>query len=181
MKRIILASNPSVPFDPTTYFFAPWGDYAGMISSSTVAATTAGVVRCIKFILPYKIIITQVTININATSNTGHEYLAIYDEDKNLIVQATFNLTAATGVYSTTIPSTVLNGPKPYYLAWSADNNVSVPLAAGTLSTNGVNIFNKTAVKVGTAANASSAGKMPSTLGAISSTVSLPVACLLEP
>ena len=162
-------------------FFAPWGDYAGVIGANVCSTAASGVVRTIQFTLPYAITFTKATININTTLNSGNFYVGLYDSSKNLLQQFTFALTAATGVY--TVSVSAKNLPRGvYWLAWSQDNGTVNALAAGTMSTNGGNVFNKNTVRNGTAGNSESGGTMPASLGTISAVAGQnPLALSLEP
>ena len=161
------------------YFFSPFGDAGGFQGTNTIGTAAAGLVRCVSFVLPYAITVSNMIINVNTSSNGNHSYVALYNSAKNLVVQGTFNLTAATGAYTTSVTATPLPAGQ-YYLAWSQDNGTVNLLAAATTSATGVGIFNKNVVKIGTAANAQSGGTMPSALGVITTLGIQALACLLE-
>lgn len=159
-------------------------DTPGLVcgSNGTSVMGSANHIRAFQFNLNRKVTFTRVSIAVTTSSNTNHEYIGIYSADKStLLCQATFALTAATGVYTATISAVTLPAGT-YWLVRGADQTTSVLQGANLQSSGLVLLYNGGAiVRYGDCSNTISAGVLPSSVGTVTGSSTNPPAVLLEP
>ena len=164
------------------YYLLPMG-MIGITNGANAGTTTSGTVRCGQFTLDRTVVFTRVSINVVTTSNTNHEYIAIYNAaGTSLLMQATFTLGAGTGVLTQTVTQVTLP-PGIYWLARSTDNATSVLAGIPTVQAPGTNLLNGGSIpRYGTASTTQTGGVMPANLGTVTGSAfgQLPLV-LLEP
>jgi len=161
-------------------YFAPVGELQNADGDTNTAVLSgANVVRVVQFALPYSVNVGHLVFNVATASAGGHCDVGIYDKSGNLLLHAGSTSTTATGNVNAVISPSVSLAPGVYYLAWTADNTAMQFVGVGTGQTHQT-FLNVNGTRVGTAANAASAGVLPATLGAISTGAFNSVIALLE-
>lgn len=167
-----------------------WGN--GVVSGTTVSyiapftgtasaggqIPSANNVYCVRFWLPHYMTIASVHAEVTTAAGTNGSF-GIYSADGNTrhITSGAVS-TASTGVKSVTLGAAVTLVPEFYWFAYSSDN--------ASVRWRGIDLtnytwFNGGTVQYGVAANAASAGVLPSTLGGVSAPTYGPVAtCKLQ-
>lgn len=150
----------------TLSFFIPPYDYFD--ASSSAAMGSANQVRVALFYLDRKITINSVHFEVATASASTNGSMGIYSSDGNTLHVTTGAVaTTSTGLKNTTLGSTVTLDPGFYYFAWT-NSSTTPAFGVGLIDANAYNIPNAGSMKLlGTAANASSGGALPSTLGTI--------------
>lgn len=170
-------------------------DQSFMISNGIIQPSGAGgnpavvangqEVRAILFICPVTITITKISINVAAAGAGGSTVTVGYysaDRATKLIDSGTFNGASAT-IQTLTISSVTLFAGQAYWFVQSASTQTTLTVVqAYTPNSNLITLLNgQTAKKYGLAANAASAGVLPSSLGAITGLIFNPIAAVCEP
>ena len=159
------------------------GFYSGTIWAPAGAGTTqtmssANEVVVYQFPLPFRVVIGRITFNVNTLEAGKVVGVGLYDKDGNRLVHTGAISVAGTGIKSTTVTAVTLE-PGIYFHAWTADGTTVAVFAAAAISdgTAGSMSQQGTPAKVGVAANASSTGVLPATLGVVtnSNSFKLPV------
>lgn len=164
-------------------FFAPF-DTAVLIDAANTTSImgTANHIRAFQFNLNRQITFTRATISVSTTSSGNHEYIGLYDKNKNLICQFTYVLGAGTGPLTATIATAITLNPGTYWLVRGADQTTSVLQASSPMSSNLVGIYNSgSIVRYGDCSNVIAGGNLPSSLGTVTTSATAPPAVLLEP
>lgn len=158
-----------------------WGETVLMpeTSATTVITTVADRVRVAQFVLPFRAVVRNVTIQILTLETSGLASVGIYDVSKNLVVDSGTFSTTSTAVLSNAITAVTLE-PGVYWSAWTGDGTtMAARFVNGTSGAS--DISKKVTVKRGRAANASSSGVLPATLGAITAETIPSITVLYEP
>ncbi len=164
---------------------ADQGYFIGVSIYFPVVATAAIVgsadeIRVTQFVLPFRVTVGKIVIEISTGSASGKMGIALYDKDSNLVLESGAISTTSTGVISTSITAVTIE-PGVYFLADTADNT-TVQTRKVTFPTQVRGLMNKQTVKKhGTGANSSTAAVFPSTIGAISDASNTPTMALFEP
>jgi hypothetical protein len=167
-------SSGSLPAAQNTAMVAN-SDQGYFVPTSTIPTTQlAGAivasnnqVRVLQVVLPFKITVAKITAAVTtlAAGSTCDVGMYSVDGTTKLINAGGFS-GAAVATVTTSVTPVTLN-PGPYYFAWTC-SDATVGFRGIGFSTEMGNILNnQTVKKVGTAANAGSAGVLPSSLGAI--------------
>ena len=133
-----------------------------------VAGTTLGAndrVRVHQFVLPFRTIIRNIVFDIEVASASGLCSVGLYDVGKNLFVHTGAISTTTDEIKNTAVTAVTLE-PGIYYLAWTGDNN-TFKLTSLSIGDAAMQPLRINGTKVGRAANSSSSGVLPATLGAI--------------
>ena len=162
----------------------------GFLSSSIMhggqaiadAAVVAGAneVRVLQFVLLFRITIGQLSFQVTTLDAGNFVGTGIYSADRNtLLLESGGVSTTTTGVKVTALGSPVTLEPGIY---WQADTVDSTTVQMRKTSMNSMDtLFNaQTLKKMGIAANASIAGALPATLGAITAAAQSPIYVIYE-
>ncbi len=139
---------------------------------------TADEVAVYQFVLPFRAVVGRISFGVSTLEASTFAGFGIYDKDGNRLVHSGAVSVAATGVKSVTVTAVTLE-PGIYFHAWTVDGttaaiNVSGDASNGTAADIQVQ---GSAAKIGKAANASSSGVLPATLGTVTgnTTLRLPI------
>lgn len=134
----------------------------------TAALTGANTVKAVEFVLPHYCIVRKVVSEVTTTFNGGLYAVGLYNAAKTvLLVDSGAILTTTAQVNTITLATPVALPPGVYWLAYTGDNTTFVLRGLTTGGTASYNMMTKNAARMGGAANASAAGVLPATLGAI--------------
>lgn len=160
-----LASISGTP-DSGAYKLLPTAFPTAVFTTPTV---TANQTRVWRFELALQLIVTNVVFEIVTGASGQFMAIGVYSSDggTKLIDTGAFS-TSANGVHSKVITAVTLL-PGWYCLAWTIDNTTATLRSTANSANFGIN--NNTVVQKGSAANASSAGVLPATLGALTTGV----------
>lgn len=179
--RALVAADMPVLIDTADqgYFFG--GTIYMPQNTLGASLSSANQVRVMQFVLPFPVSIGKVTISVSTGAASALGDVGIYDISKNLLVHAAaaMDLSAIAVVQGalSTVPYTL--PPGKYWLAWTASS--ATPQATCSVITRVDLFFNANAnKKLGTAANASVSGVLPSSLGAITASAVSPIVALFE-
>ena len=137
-------------------------------------------IRTIQFVLPFRAVVRRIALEISTLSVGDNLGVGLYDASGNLILESGAISTTTTGVKTASITAVTLE-PGVYFHAETADNT-TVQIRKVSISSNVRNLLNAYATdKCGIAANTSTAGVLPATLGAITATTNVPSLVLYEP
>ena len=159
------------------YLYAPYGPTA---NATTTALASADQVRVYQFVLPYRVLVARLAFSIATLSVGGLAGVGIHDKDKNKLFANEGISTTTTGVKTGTVSPSVTLEPGVYYVTWTADNTTVTLFASTTGSAQGT-LLNAQSAKAGVAANTSTAGVLPATLGTITGAVLAPPIFIIEP
>lgn len=157
--------------------------YVGMNNTLSDNPGVANTVYCAKVIIPARITVSALSFYVGTGVASQYAALALYSADGNTKLLDTGAVSvASSGVKTVTFGTPVTLEPGMYWYAWTCTSTGVAWRAAyyATSSSNELAIMNAGTVHSGTAANTSSAGVMPSTLGTITGGQTLPVACKLQ-
>jgi hypothetical protein len=159
-------------FVSTGGFFIPYANITPSAISANKALNITAVANKVfvyQFLVPWQLTITKLTWIDNACTGTCHSSFAIWNTagTTDIFDSGVFTETAGSLVVTNTIGSTVIN-PGVYLYAWTSDNTTQTTNSANIFSTSSQDcLINQNASRLGTAANSSTAGAMPGSLGAI--------------
>jgi hypothetical protein len=151
-------------------FFAGFG--ASMVTGGALSATVIASnnqVRYIRFVLPFKATVTKMT----AAGGSGTALIGdmgIYSADGSSLLANTGVVTYGVNTYATTTitQTSATFNPGVYIFAYSGTLSTSTIQA---YACNGINAMGNSTAQVGTAANAATAGVLPSSLGALTRSI----------
>lgn len=150
-------------------FVIPGADSWG-IQTPTYLFThaTANTIRVFKFRVTAPIEITRVTVNSNTNVSGGFYALGIYNDagTTKLLDTGAVSTTTWSGTTTITVSSVTLQPDVWYWLAETTSSN-SIQMLLVSLNSNMSAVLNGVTTVMGTAANSSTAGVLPSTLGTI--------------
>jgi hypothetical protein len=150
----------------------------GLIPGSNISATvTANQVKAIAYIQRGTITINSVHFFVSTLFSGGLCSVGVYNgAGTSKLIDSGAKSTTSTGIQSTTLGSPVtLTDGTVYILAYTCDNATAAIAGSVTLVSNAGSVMNAGTTTVGTTANASASGVLPSALGAISgTTISVP-------
>ena len=161
------------------YFFGV--TIAPHVMTAQTIVSVANRVLTNQFVLPFQVTVRTINTQVTTLEAAKKYSVGIYSADGNtLLVDSGAISTASTGVKSVTITAVTLI-PGVYLFAHTADGTTA---AAQKLNMPNVQALMNggSASKANRAANASSAGVLPATLGTLTeATARLPVAALFSP
>lgn len=142
---------------------------AATTSDQQIAVSSANEVRVYMFTPIITITITKVKWRISGGANGTKFAFGIYSADGNtkLLDTGAITLAGVPSNYSITVSSVTLNAGTPYFFAQTSSSASFSQGPATDLGVNEVNQLNISTPRYGTAANVSSAGVLPATLGVI--------------
>lgn len=153
----------------TAHYMAPWG-----YGHTDVTNPEAGVnqVRCCRFLIPIEITVASLHFEVTTGDSGKVANLGIYSSDGNTLLCNTGAVSiTATGAKSVTLGSPVTLPAGMYWLAWTGNSSA---LRMRGVAADATAFTNAGTAQIGTAANSSSVGVFPSTLGAISAATHAP-------
>lgn len=156
------------------YFIVP--SALPVVFSSAVLGS-ANVVVVFRYWLRHWLLANSIVFYIATSSASKHMSVGLYSNDGNtLLIDSGPKSTSSTGVQTKTLTAPLALNPGPYWTAWTSDDTTAA-IKAATISDAGIiAILNSGTVHMGTAANVSAAGQLPSTLGTITgSTQNAPI------
>ncbi len=161
---------PRLPGVVATVDTAGEGGFAGGLiypmaaTSGGLVFPAANTVFCLNMVLPFRCIVGQINSQVT-TLQVGQFYgIGLYNMNGDLVVRTPAISSTTTGVKNTSTTATVTVEPAPYWFCWSADD-ATVQLQRLNLS--GFIRSSDVGQILFSAANASSAGVLPATLGTL--------------
>ncbi len=146
---------------------------------NAVIQTVANRVSVCQFVLPFRIKVVNIVVNITTPHAANFCAYAIYTPDGNTVLLESGAIsTASAAVVNTAITAVTLE-PGPYFAAWTATQTTAQ--AAHETTSAVVGFTNENNVRIGRAANASSSSVFPATLGTITAAAIHSMAAYLEP
>lgn len=158
-----------------------WGitDSPPTAVTTSVFAGSNNQVRAHRIFVNRRTTVRRILFELTTASASGFCSVGIYSADGSTLLAHTGAVaTDATGIKNIDVTDTNLD-PGVYWLAWTA-NNTTAQYRAISLSSAVNDIANTVAARVGIAANASSGGVLPSTLGTVSSASINPVLAFFD-
>ncbi|KKM05256.1 hypothetical protein LCGC14_1755980 [marine sediment metagenome] len=140
-------------------------------------------VRVFQTVLPFRAVVRQIVTEVTTLVAAQFYSVGIYRIDGNsLLVHTGAITTASAAVISTTVTAVTLE-PGVYWFAQTADTTTTLTMRQVGAVTNSLAFQNAgSEIRSGTAANSSSSGVLPATLGTITASVSrFPVLALFAP
>jgi hypothetical protein len=161
------------------YFFGVTIKPPEVVNALAITGTN-NQVRAYQFVLPYRVVVARIAIEITTLSGGSIVDIGIYNAAGTTKVLSLGGITGGgTGVISTSITPVTLDPGVYFFAQVASDTTVAARVAA--IPAASATILNANAVeKVGTAANAATAGVLPSSLGVITSATFNPVATVFE-
>lgn len=180
--RALVAADIPWQFSLGGFFGGNINPY-NLVSVPPTASPTASAnqVFVFQFTIEHAISIANIVCKIAAGNGNGDLWgYGIYSSDGNTkIIDSGAISTAAAGLKSTAITPVILNPGTYFYAQTSSNINATSPYTATEVATV-IPFMNQNRQRVGLAANASVAGVLPATLGAISNTVRDPMLVWFE-
>ncbi len=126
-----------------------------------------------QFVLPFRAKVSNIITEVTTAGASGKKYgVGLYDKDKNLLFKTAALDANSQTVQSDTLATSVTLEPGVYWLASTCDDAATGFRVLTTETDQSFGPVNENTVRGGTAANASSAGVLPATLGTISANTS---------
>lgn len=153
------------------YFIGPNLTQAGLATSTGAVVSAGQQVRACQFVLPWRQKVTSMTITVVGTVGSSTITTGIYDAagTTKLIDSGTFDGGSATTQKNTITPVTI--GPGAFWFAQSASTQTTLTATVVQSAAGMATVINNDTNKLcGQAANAATAGVLPSSLGAITGT-----------
>jgi hypothetical protein len=159
-------------------FWGAWVGYeVGNIAGGTIISAN-NQVRVWQFVLPFRCVVGHITFRLTTGIASSLTDIGIYSADGNtkLVSTGAIDTSGAAADKTTPVGPVTLN-PGVYYFAWTS-NDATVQLYRHGSDTTQIPLMNTgTAKRIGTAANSSSSGVLPSSLGTITAAnVNFPMA-----
>ena len=170
---LVPATNNGVANIQTTstgYIYSQWPNYYGG-GPEAWANGSANTVWASMYTIPITLLVNKITVQIATTAASSSVFAGLYDVNKNKVVSAVFDSSTGGVKTATPVEGATTIYPGVYWWAWGSTSTTPTcgmgvqgqDLGSGNFG----NLFNNRLVRSGTAANAFSAGAMPSTLGTI--------------
>lgn len=177
-----VSGNPTIDLTTTNTsglgFALPGGGGIPIVGDTSVALVgSADEVRVVLFYAPMRVTVNRIGANGVTNGSGNNAGFGIYTADGNTKVcdSGAISTTSWSGAAAYTLSGSCTFGPGYYYYAWTADNTTPT-IRSGSAFTNYFAPLNVgTGTVLGTAANASSGGVLPSTLGTLTDSNSLAV------
>lgn len=140
-------------------------------ATTTNFIVAANAVYTLPFHLPNQLTISQIGFYLNAGNGSGREIgIGVYNYAGTSLLASTTTEPVGTGFIGGPITNTGILPAGDYILAWTGDNTALTFASASISFTELQPFINLPAIKMGTAANASTNGVLPASLGAITAT-----------
>lgn len=169
MSTSDVATGAQMPVATISDLIGGYGSGILVGAASTAAISTANQVRAVRFDLFARIAITKIDFRIGTGVAASFVGAGIYNSDgTTLLVDSGAVDTSTNGVKTTTVGSVTLQ-PGTYWFAYTANTATTLTgiLGPSALSDTALSTAGAGKIGYGTAANASVAGQLPSTLGAV--------------
>jgi hypothetical protein len=162
-------------------FWGPGLTIPATISIGQAMVASPNLVRAMQFSLRKRWEIGHVTAVLNTGVNGSFVGLGLYDEDANLLLDSGPIVSDVGITLLSAAPTRRILPPGTYYYAWTATSASVLSNAATAWSSANMNtLINRLANRLGACANASVAGQLPASLGAITpAAISVPM-CFWE-
>jgi hypothetical protein len=134
--------------------------------TETTTLSGANLVRAIQIVLPLRVVVGKLVFEVTTTSASDLCSVGIYDKDKNRLFHSGAVSTTSAEIKDINLASSVTLEPGVYWSAWTGDNT-TFKLRAAVTGTTANAIFRTNSSRCGAAANSSSSGVLPATLGDI--------------
>lgn len=143
----------------------------GFNANGLAVVAAANEVELLMFVLPWAQQAGKFSVNIGSTTFGAGSFFGagIYDLSGNRLVYSNpISASTNTRITGAAVATTILN-PGVYYMGWTATTSSGGMYSQGFGNpAANANVFNSSVIRFGKAANASSGGTVPATLGAIS-------------
>lgn len=177
-----VSGNPTVDFSTTNTsglgFHLPGnGGLPFVTDSSSALAGSANEVRVALFYAPGRITVDRIGVNGVTDSASNNAGFGIYSSDGNTKIcdSGAISTTSWSGAASYTLSASCTFGPGYFYYAWTASSTTPTARSAAAITNFYAPLNTGSGTVLGTAANTSSAGVLPTTLGALTDSNSLAV------
>ena len=177
-----VSGNPTIDYSTTSTsglgFHIPGN--GGVPFTSDVSGTLAGSsneVRVVLILVPNRITVDRIAVNGVVDSAGNNAGFGIYSSDGNTKIcdSGAISTTSWAGASSYALSSSCTFGPGYFYYAWTASSTTPTARSNGGISNFYTPINAGTGTVLGTAANASSGGVLPSTLGTLTDSAGLTI------
>ena len=151
------------------YFFGVFIQHPTNVSSGATFVSVADQVDVFQFVLPFRVVVGNIVTEITGAGGAGKKYsVGLYSADGNTLLVHTGALAAdATGILKTAISPTVTLEPGVYFFAQTTDDGATTATRIN-VDAFAFDLLNEgSSTRFGNAANTSSAGVLPATLGTI--------------
>jgi len=169
-----VSGNPTVDFATTNTaglgFSLPGnGGLPFVTDSSNALAGSANEVRVALFYAPGRITVDRVGLNGVVDSASQNAGVGIYSADGNTKIcdSGAISTTSWAGAANYALSASCTFGPGYFYFAWTASSTTPTVRSGAAITNFFAPLNNGTGTVLGTAANASSGGVLPSTLGTL--------------
>lgn len=177
-----VSGNPTVDFATTNTaglgFSLPGnGGLPFVTDSSNALAGSANEVRVALFYAPVRITVDRVGLNGVTDSASQNAGVGIYSADGNTKIcdSGAISTTAWAGAANYALSASCTFGPGYFYFAWTASSTTPTVRSGAAITNFFAPLNNGTGTVLGTAANTSSGGVLPSTLGSLTDSNSLAI------
>jgi hypothetical protein len=149
--------------------------FAGDTSAALVSS--ADEIRVLLFYCDRRITADRISLNGVVDAGGKNAGFAIYSADGNtkIVDSGAISTAAWSGANNFALSGTVTFGPGYFYLAWTADSTTPTIRSASAVANYYAPLNNGSGTVIGTAANVSTGGVLPATLGALTDSANLPV------
>ncbi|MEW6732055.1 MAG: hypothetical protein AB1489_12075 [Acidobacteriota bacterium] len=163
IRRVAASTNGAYFVLPVSPIAAPAGTATGVATNNQV--------RVARIYIPTRITVNRISFRVSGNCASCSCSAGLYTGDGNILsIDSGAKDCTSVGIKSTTLGSATTISPGWYYLAWTSSVALSFALSgAPTAGTQAVDILNDGTTQIGTAANTSSSGALPSALGTITS------------
>jgi hypothetical protein len=183
-NTVTIIDNAQPPIE-VEYFMGPGLDAVGnsypCLNTKNINHNTANVVACYRFTLKQNITVSKVTWNVAAGNAAGrHVAFGIYSADGNTkLVDSGAMSAAALGVITAAVSPVTLEAGTVYWFVQTSDSIAVTGPAIDEAATTTALLaaLSNSYARYGTAANASVAGVLPTTLGTITAVVTTTAVC----
>ena len=149
---------------------------------SGLAAAVVGSVDDVKvwqFVLPFRVVVRNIVVEVTTLDSGKKIGLGLYDASGNLYLKSGAISATSTGFLTDAITAVTVE-PGVYFFAQTCDST-TVQVSHTTIPNRPTTVLNaQTVKKIGLAANSSSAGILPATLGTITASNISPAAVSFE-
>jgi len=146
----------------------PSAFYNNTTLTAQALSGSANIITAVQFQLLASYTIRKISLRVGTGVASSSVNIGIYDSSGNRLIDSGAIATTASGTnQSVTLGTPVTLAPGTYYFAQSATGSTNTVLAFGLALNGSANLLNLNSVRVGQAANATSGGVMPATLGTI--------------
>ena len=177
-----VSGNPTIDYSTTSTsglgFHVPGN--GGVPFTADVSGTLAGSgneVRVVLILVPNRITVDRIAVNGVVDSAGNNAGFGIYSSDGNTKIcdSGAISTTSWAGASSYALSSSCTFGPGYFYYAWTASSTTPTARSNSGITNFYTAVNAGTGTVLGTAANASSGGVLPSTLGTLTDSAGLTI------